>query len=342
MARRDIVVVGASAGGVEALKALVSQLPSSFPAAVFIVLHVPPHSTSRLHVILSGVSRIPVKAAKDGAVIEPGHIYVAVPDHHLALGNEVMRVTRGPKENRTRPAADVLFRSAAYAYGPRVIGVVLSGALDDGTAGLWEIKDRGGMAMVQSPQDAMHASMPENALTHVAVDYSVPASELGALIAGLVGEDVVTSKTDPPAESMATETGIALGNDALYASSLELGKPAPLACPECHGAMVEIEEGSIRRYRCHTGHAYSEQTLYSHLEEKIDEYLWNALRALDERVLLLRQRADAAQIAGAYQRAATLRGEIDKAEHLRRTLRQSVLASDGQSIHHNGSGSVGP
>jgi two-component system chemotaxis response regulator CheB len=205
---RNVVVVGASAGGVEALQVLLSGLAPDFPGIMLIVLHLSPHSPSRLHEILARSTTLPVRAAKNGEVMASGHIYVATVDRHLVVDSDQrLRVTRGPRENRSRPAIDTLFRSASYFLGPRVIGIVLSGALDDGTAGLWAIKDRGGLAVVQSPEDAQYSSMPENALQHVRVDYTVSVADMPELISRLVREEL--EQPAPPSaavEPMRTET----------------------------------------------------------------------------------------------------------------------------------------
>ena len=194
MPGHDIIVVGASAGGVEALKRLVGGLPHDLPATLFIVLHLLPERPSFLAQILSRAGPLPATQAMNGAAITQGHIYVAPPNHHLLVELGHVRCTHGPKETRFRPAIDVLFRSAAYAYGPRVVGVVLTGMLNDGTAGLWAIKDHGGVAVVQEPQEALCASMPQNALQHVAVDYCLPLAEVARTLVGL-------SATPPREES---------------------------------------------------------------------------------------------------------------------------------------------
>src|SRR5262245_52445508 len=184
MARKDIVVIGASAGGMDALQRVVEGLPPALPAAVFIVWHLAPGMKSVLPELLTRAGSLPAIHPADGDRIESGHIYIAPNDCHMLLEKGYIRVAKGPKENRFRPGVDPLFRSAAYIYGPRAIGVVLSGALDDGTAGLWAIKLRGGTAIVQDPADAMHRSMPLSALDNVAVDYKLPADRIGPLLAG--------------------------------------------------------------------------------------------------------------------------------------------------------------
>src|SRR5688572_1397980 len=188
--QRHIIVIGASAGCFEALKNLVKDLPANLQASIFIVWHMSPDVTGVLPQVLTRVGHLPAKNAEDGERIEPSRIYVAPPDHHLVIENSHVRVTKGPKENRFRPAVDPLFRSAAYSYGSRVIGVILSGALDDGTSGLWTIKYRGGVAVVQDPADAEIPSMPRNALREVEVDYIVPISEMAELLVRLSQEQV--------------------------------------------------------------------------------------------------------------------------------------------------------
>lgn len=261
MAQRDIVVVGASAGGVAALQALIAGLPATFPAAVLVVLHIPPHTPSHLDTILARAGTMPVTSAQDNEPIVPGHVYVASTDRHLLVEADHLRVTRGPKENRVRPAIDALFRSAAYVFGPRVIGIVLSGMLDDGTAGAWTIKERGGMVLVQSPEDAEHPPMPESALKYVAVDYTLPVADMPAFLAQLTRRPIATAADAAPAEALRIETRIALEGNALREGIMELEAISPNTCPECHGVLVKIKEGPIVRYRCHTGHAFSLQTL---------------------------------------------------------------------------------
>ena len=190
MAKRDIVVIGASAGGVYALKELVAALPADLPASLFIVLHVSANEPSYLPDILSYAGKLPASHGVDGERFQPGHIYLAPPDHHLLVEHDQLLVKKGPKENRFRPSIDALFRSAAYAYGPRVIGVVLTGMLDDGTSGMWSIKRLGGVSVIQDPQQAPYPSMPESVRQHVTVDYNVPIAQLADLLGELVQQEV--------------------------------------------------------------------------------------------------------------------------------------------------------
>ena len=223
--------------------------------------------------------------ARDKEPILLNRIYVAPPDRHLLLEENRVRVTRGPKENRFRPAVDPLFRSAAYVYGPRVIGIVLSGALDDGTSGLWTIKEHGGTAIVQDPEDAAVASMPENALKQVAVDYRVPVAEMADLLVKLCAADIPAQKktvVEEQDQRMGEEIRIALQDDSSTQNILQFGELTPYACPECHGVLAAIMEGGRMRFRCHTGHAYSSDSLLLAITEKIDDSLWNVIRGVEE------------------------------------------------------------
>jgi two-component system chemotaxis response regulator CheB len=289
MKKRDIVVIGGSAGSLSVLKKLVGRLPSDFPAAIFIVWHISPDSPGTLPEVLNRFGSLASVNAKDLEKIEKGRIYVAPPDHHLLLEDSRVRVSRGPKENRFRPAVDPLFRSAAQYYGSRVIGVILSGGLDDGTAGLWTVKERGGLAIVQDPHDAESTSMPISALRKVTVDYCVQSSEIADLLVRLVNEEVKEEVEVDMEENRKTkiEVGIADEDGSIEKGVLELGDPSMFACPECHGVLVKITEGDVIRFRCHTGHAYSSGTLLASLNEAVEDSFWNTVRALDESFMLL-------------------------------------------------------
>jgi two-component system, chemotaxis family, protein-glutamate methylesterase/glutaminase len=291
MRQRDILVLGASAGGVDALKELVAQLPSTLPAAIFVVVHISPESPGLLPQILDRVSPLSAQQAEDGAAIVPGHIYVAPPDRHLLLERGHMRITRGPKENRFRPAIDPLFRSAAYAYGAQVIGVILTGMLDDGTAGLWAVKDRGGIAVVQEPADALYPSMPCSALQHIDVDHRLRLAEMAPLLVRLASEPIAEEGETPVSDTLQIETQIAGERSALEAGVLRLGPPSTYTCPECNGVLLQVQEGSILRFRCHTGHAYSMESLLAAIATSIEQAMGNAMRIVEEHLLLLRHMA---------------------------------------------------
>jgi two-component system chemotaxis response regulator CheB len=294
---RDIVVVGASAGGVEALTQFVTALPRTLPAAIFIVLHVAPAGGSQLPDILTRKGRLPARHPVDEEPIACGQIYVAPPDRHLMIGLGFVRVVQGPRENRHRPAADPLFRSAARTYGERVIGVVLSGGLDDGTAGLIAVKRAGGLAVVQDPQDATVPSMPQSAIEHVQIDHVVPAAALGPLIARLVGRGegrvgLVTPGTGK--EVRATTDEINGGDDDVPSVDDRLRHPSPIACPECGGVLWEVDQEDVLRFRCRVGHAYSAESLLEAQREGIEASLWSAVRALEEKAQLSRRIAQRA------------------------------------------------
>lgn len=286
-----LVVIGASAGGTRPLIDLAASLPADFPAAICVTTHIPAYSPTHLPEILGGVGPLPASLAQDGEPIRPGRIYCAVPDHHLLIQDQCLSVKKGPKENRVRPAVDTLFRSAAYSGGPGVIGVVLSGMLDDGTSGLWTIKHFGGITVVQDPKDADHDSMPTSALTQVEVDHIVPGWDLSALLVRLVAQA-------PPGASQGTvdqdtrhrvrtEVRIALSDHAFRKGVMDFGKVTPQTCPECGGVLVQIKEGGFTRYRCHTGHAYTGDTLLVSVTEHVEETLWQTMRTMEEAVMLL-------------------------------------------------------
>jgi two-component system chemotaxis response regulator CheB len=320
-----IVVIGASAGGVTALSTLVAGLPRDLDAAVFIVLHIPPETPSRLQDILGRCTALPVSSAIDGDPIRPGHIVVAAADRHLMLDQDRVRVTRGPKESRARPAVDVLFRSAAAAHGNRVIGVVLTGALDDGTAGLWAIKDRGGIALVQEPKSAQHASMPESALRHVDVDATLPIESMADEILSRLKRPLPRQEGSPVPHRMEVENLIAREGNGLEAGSMDIGALSKYTCPDCHGVLVEIEEGSILRFRCHTGHAFSLKTLLAEVNAAIDKGLWDSLRAVEERILLLDRMRQQAERSGSERIQAAASEQIAQSRKGAESLRTLVL-----------------
>ena len=286
---RDIVVIGTSTGGVAALMTLVKALPADFPAPIFVVMHVPADSPSLLPQLLSSVSALPARHPQNGEVVEAGVIYVARPDHHLLLEDNRVLVTRGPKENRVRPSIDALFRSAAYTYGPRVIGVVLTGYLDDGTSGLWSVQRMGGLAVVQEPRDAEQPSMPTNALEFVAADYVVPLAQVGTLLVRLTQERAPAKTRLPAAELdlLKIELTIAKQGGGFELGIIDKGQLTPFTCPDCHGALTQLIEGKLIRYRCHTGHAYTISALLSEVTESVESMLYQSMRGLEETKMLL-------------------------------------------------------
>jgi two-component system, chemotaxis family, protein-glutamate methylesterase/glutaminase len=290
MGEKNVIVIGASAGGVPALEVVLAALPGDLDAAVFIALHLRPGIRSQLPEVLQRRSALLVAQAEQGEPIHHGRVYVARPDHHLIVEEDSVRNTRGPRENRARPSIDALFRSAAFAHGSRAIGVILSGALDDGTAGLWAIKDRGGRAVVQDPDDAEHDSMPRHALQYVTVDQIAPAQEIGAILVNLT-RTFPTATTGVASKELELEARVALEGRALQLGLMELGTVTPYTCPECHGVLVALASGGIPRFRCHTGHAYSINSLLAEVSQGVEESLWDGIRGIEVSMLLLRQLA---------------------------------------------------
>jgi two-component system chemotaxis response regulator CheB len=324
-----VVVIGASAGGVEALMTIMNAMPADFAAAVCIVLHTTPSSRGRIASVIGRRSRMDVRYADDGEPLHAGRAYVAPADHHLLVEPGIVRLTRGPRENRQRPAVDTLFRSAAYVYGPQVIGVVLTGSLDDGTAGLWTIKDRGGIAIVQEPEEALFPSMPASAREYVAVDHVSRVAELAPLLVRLVQQPHASPTPDgdrPVSRELEVINAISHGDKALERGILSLGPTSPFTCPDCSGVLVRLKEGGVPTFRCHTGHAFSLDTLTAATTEHTEEMIWNALRAVEEVMLLMRhsadharERKDDATAAAAQRRAAESEQQADL---LRAVLRQ--------------------
>jgi two-component system, chemotaxis family, protein-glutamate methylesterase/glutaminase len=327
------IVMGASAGGVEALSEVVAALPADLNVPVFVVLHVPPYLPSCLPDILSRAGPLTAVHPADGAKIQPGLIYIAPPDHHLLIADDRVAVTKGPKENRFRPSIDVLFRSAAYTCGTRAIGVVLSGALDDGTSGLWSIKRLGGLAIVQQPSQARFESMPRSALDYVDVDYNLPSTEIGALLAGLVRELPASEQVEDPEtrKRMAKELAIAHDNNAFQKGIMKLGSLTPFTCPECHGVLVRIAEGEMSRFRCHTGHAYTDSALLEAVMESTGEMLWQVIRSFEEGVMLLDHMARHLEEAGDRGRAETFSAKARELDERSRTFHAAVLRQESLS-----------
>jgi two-component system, chemotaxis family, protein-glutamate methylesterase/glutaminase len=327
----DIIVMGASAGGLSAFNRIIKHLPEQLNAAVFIVWHVSPFSTSILPEILNRAGRLKAKHPADGESIEMGKIYIAPPDHHLLLESGRIRLTKGPKENRFRPAIDPLFRSAAYAYGPRVVGVVLSGALDDGTAGLWAIKDRGGIAVVQDPAEAEQSSMPASALANVQVDHCVPVSEIPPLLVGLT-QRAVEERRIPVSKDLEIETKIALGGDAADLDVKQLGEISEFTCPDCHGSLIQLNNDKLLRFRCHTGHSFGGASLLAELTDSVEESVWTAIRAVEERIRLLKHLAQHASDLEQTEAISTLERELQENERRADLLRQAAMLDGDKNL----------
>jgi two-component system chemotaxis response regulator CheB len=292
LAKRDIVAIGGSAGSLSALQQMVSELPATFPASVLVTRHLAPHQPSHFAEVLAESSALPISQALDGQPIERSHVYVSPPDRHLLLLNGAIRLGSGPRENMSRPSIDPMFRSAALAYGPRTVGVVLSGMLNDGASGLRAIKACGGTTIVQHPLDAQSDSMPLAALEATEIDRVSKASDLAATLVEVTALDADTGPEAP--DTLALEVSIAagarLGSDALH----QLADPAPLTCPECMGVMSQVRGEQPLRFRCQIGHAHTAQSLAAQ-NDRVEEAMVIALRVMEERVALVTRMAQDAR-----------------------------------------------
>ena len=336
-----LIVIGASAGGFEMIKEIVSKLPGDLNAAVFIVWHISAATSGILPQVLNRYKTLEANHGYDGEPIKPRRIYIAPPDHHMLVENGTVRITRGPKENRFRPAIDPLFRSAAFYYGRKVTGVILSGALDDGTAGLWAVKHYGGKAIVQDPMEAEVRSMPESALRHVDVDYCLTVKEIIKYLVKMAGQKNFENEGKDMEKDKKTEAEIRIAAEynALEANIMKFGELTPFTCPECHGVLTALTEEKIERYRCHTGHAFSADSLLDALTENIEESLYNAIRGVDESIMLLNHMGDhfaeinQTKIAALYfkkakeasDRSLLMRQAVVNHEHLNRQSIQGEL-----------------
>lgn len=288
-----VVVVGGSAGGIESAGTVIGSLPEDFNAPLFLVIHIPP-ALSILPEILARRALLPVAHAVDLESVARGHVYVAPSDRHMRVEDGRVRLNRGPRENRFRPAIDPLFRSAAETFGSRAIGVVLSGALDDGAAGLYAIKEAGGIAVVQDPKDAAYPGMPEAALRLVTADYVLPAGEIGPLLTGLVARP----PSEPSPEKLSKAREVVVQEE-------QGGNVSPFTCPECHGTLWEVKRGSLQQFRCRIGHAFSPESLIQAQDDDLENSLWAAVRSLEENGAMLAKLAEEAQAhkhAGVAQR----------------------------------------
>ena len=336
-ATRDIIVIGGSSGGFEPLLKLAHGLEADLPATVFVVIHV--GSNSHLAQILNRSGPLPAAAAVSGERFQRGKIYVAVPGCHLLLHDGHILLRRGPRENLSRPAIDALFRSAAATFGGRVIGVVLSGALSDGTAGLRAIKRCGGLAVVQDPAEALVSSMPSSALRHVDVDHICRVKDMPGLLAKLVRQPAGPTPDIPL--DIRIEAAIAAQELADMRVNDTLGTPSRFTCPECHGALWEIEDGSMLRYRCHVGHAFADNTVLASQSEEIDRLLGTLLRSHQERAALAQRMAEHGRANDRHAQARHLEERARDYEHdveiMRKLLRSGEAGSGSGPAEEEGS-----
>jgi two-component system chemotaxis response regulator CheB len=317
-AKSHLVVIGASAGGVSALLELASALPPFFAAPVCMVLHVG-NNPSLLPELLRYRGPNHAIHVEDGQRLSSGTLHVAPPDHHVLVERETLRLTHGPKENHARPAIDPLFRSAALTWGPRVIGVILTGQMDDGAAGLKAVHDCGGVTIVQDPDTAAEPEMPRSALAAVSPDHCVPLAEIGALLQRLVGSRTPPAQAPVPKE---VEREVAInGGDISMDHLAAIATPSPLTCPDCGGGLWEVKDARPLRYRCHTGHAFGAVSLHRAQQEHTEHALWSSVRALREREMLLRRVATMARTTGDEAQAAAGLAQADRLREQIRTVK---------------------
>jgi two-component system chemotaxis response regulator CheB len=314
---QTVVVAGASAGGVEALIKLVGSLPRDFPHGVVVVLHVAPTGTSVLPEILARAGSLPVVAPRDGEELAPGHVYVAPPDTHLILEGSVIRLSKAPRENGHRPAIDPSMRSAAIAYGSGAIGVVLSGSRDDGTAGLMAIKANGGIAIVQDPEEALYRAMPTSAMTAVKVDAVLPVASMAGWILERARRDGGPTEVNRPAQQTPADPP---ARDIPTAE----GEGTRFTCPDCGGVLFEHHEGPLERFQCSVGHVFSIESLSSGQADALENALWAAVRALEDRATLLRRMAQRSREAGRDRGASGFETKADDALRRAQTIRAAI------------------
>jgi two-component system chemotaxis response regulator CheB len=328
MPGHDMILIGASAGGVEALQTLARGLPADMPAAVFVVLHVAPDSRSLMPEILSRSGPLPAAHARDGEKIQHGRIYVAPPDYHLLLQDGAVRLSHGARENHHRPAIDPLFRTAATAFGPRVVGVILSGALYDGAAGLATVRRAGGVAVVQDPADALVDTMPQSALATAGADYVLPVVEMPAVLVELAmqrksdrgGPTMIDPLDQMPERVQADKAAQERGDRA--------GQPSLYTCPECGGVLWQVDPQGPLRFRCHVGHAYYGDGLFAEQSHELEAALWIAVRTFRERALLARQLSVREHAKRDARAAARFEEQAQMADQYADLIQKHVLHAD--------------
>ncbi|MDH2386940.1 chemotaxis protein CheB [Bradyrhizobium sp. CER78] len=326
MANRDILAIGTSAGGFEALRFLAGEFSPDFPAAVLVVIHLPSQFRSTLDAILTQAGPLPASFAVDGEKLERSRIYIAPPERHLLVESGQLRLGWGPRENNARPALDPLFRSAALCCAPRSVGAVLTGTLGDGAAGLSALKQFGGITVVQDPGDAAFPEMPTTALMRSQPNHVVSLASMPALFEKLVRQPA--GQPVPVTGAIEYEVSVASGGQASMSEMDRIGRRSVLACPDCHGVMWEIDEGELVRYRCHVGHAYTAELMSLALDDNLRRALGSALRTLDERIALARKLASEASLGGRTQMAKSWASRVREFEQEAKVIRDSINRTD--------------
>ena len=321
---RNIVVIGGSTGASDVIKPLLAGLPQDFGGSVFVSTHVPAEGLRALGAVLATHSRLPVSYPEDGETVRPGHVYLPTPDRHLLLVGGVMRHGFGPRENMVRPSIDPLFRSAAATYGPRAVGVILTGMLSDGASGLEAVARCGGATVVQDPETALAPDMPLAACRAVTPDYLAPPERLAEVIAGLAREPAPPGPSAP--EDLRFEIEIALGRRLGSARLERLADPAPLVCPDCQGVLSQVRQAPPLRFRCQTGHAFNADVLFGAQDDKVEEALRIALRVVEERVDLVSRIADDARRTGRNSVASMYESRHREYANYATTLREAAIS----------------
>ncbi len=337
MRGHDIIAIGASAGGVETLTNLVKQLPPDLNAAIFVTLHFPPHATSVLPKILNRLKTLPALHPEAGTEIEPGKIYIAPPDYHLLIQHDRIHLSHGARENGHRPAIDALFRSVAYAYNQRVVGVILTGTLDDGTAGLLTIKARGGIAIVQDPNEALFSGMPRSAISAVEVDATLTVREIALRLQTLTEAPIQERKS--MSEELSQEGEWVAQEKAAIERGERTGLASAFTCPDCGGVLWELRDQNLMRYRCHVGHAYSFDSLLSEKDNSLERALWTANRALEEKAALARRMATQARRSNHLMSEAQFLERAAEAETHAAVLKQVLLQQIEMKLQAEGTDS---
>lgn len=322
MANRDIVAIGASAGGVKALHHLAARLPQDFPAAILVTIHLASGRRSELDEILTRAGPLPAAFASDGQPLRAGQIFLAPPGRHLLLDGDRLTLGTGPRENNARPAIDPMMRSAAVCCGHRTIGVVLTGTQGDGASGLWALKQCGAITVVQDPRDAAFPDMPLNVLDRFRPDHVVELAEMPLLLDHLVHQRIGQAVPAPP--NIAFEVQVARQGQAAMEDMDRLGRRSALTCPDCQGIMWEIDEDELVRFRCHVGHSYATELMSLAMDENLRRALASALRALEERVALARKLFDGAKDRGHPQLAETWASRAREFEQEAEVIRSSI------------------
>ena len=329
MAGQEIIVVGASSGGIEALKELVRGLPSGFPVSLFVVCHFPAGARSALPEILSRAGPLLATHAEDGEPFYPGHIYIAPPDWHLMVGpDRRIRLSKAARENRHRPAIDPLFRSAARHYGPRAIGLILSGSLSDGVAGLLAIQMAGGLTIVQEPNDAIIADLPRNAIRVVSADHVAPAADLAALLTSIVQQEIAPNRSSPMSDPINAMQDVVEHDMAQQSRDERQGQVSVFTCPECGGALWQVRQQELVQFRCHVGHVYNGEVLLAEQSEALEAALWTAVRTFREQSILASQLAHRVRAAGNVDSADRFAEQSRQAARYGSLIQQLLLNGD--------------